>query len=267
VGTVTDLGTEFAVDVDEEGVLETHVLVGEVALTTGESTQRLKAGQAVRLVRAESIEQIVLDRAAFAPPRIRLSLANGGFETKLNMAGKLPRSTGEWRSESTTIVAAENGIQPFEGQQMLRILHADPTGSGRARGAEVYQAIDLMPLAAEIAQGRVSITLSARFNRVPGDRQTDTEFALSAWTHHGPLATFNPDRPSAPAISTPLQTDGDPATWQPVTLRVVPPTDAQFLIVQLFAGENVFNDVRGVEFDGHYADDVQLALTISPEGS
>jgi hypothetical protein len=221
----------------------------------------------VRLVRAESIEQIVLDRAAFTPPPARLSLANGGFETKLNMAGKLPRSPGEWRSEATMIVAAENGIQPFEGQQMLRILHADPKGAGRAGGAEVYQAIDLTPLTAEIAQGRVSIIFTARFNRVPGDRQTDTEFSLSAWTHDGPLATFNPNRPSPPPLRTSLQSDGDPATWQPVTLRVVPPANAKFVIVQLFAGENVFNDVRGVEFDGHYADDVQLELNISPEGS
>jgi hypothetical protein len=62
-----------------------------------------------------------------------------------------------------------------------------------------------------------------------------------------------------------IVSDGDPSTWQRAQVdsyRLLPGTD--FLMLKISANENVFNDEVNPEFDGHYADHVQLTLKVSP---
>jgi hypothetical protein len=81
--TVTDLGTEFGVEVDESGWTESQVFVGEVRITmigaNGEPTQTttLRAGQTARCGRSEGIVRSAAPaNAARFVRRIGLDLSN-----------------------------------------------------------------------------------------------------------------------------------------------------------------------------------------------
>lgn len=64
-------------------------------------------------------------------------------------------------------------------------------------------------------------------------------------------------------VSATLFSDGDPLTWENISVDLILPIETDFIAIDVLAGENIFNDASGEEFDGHYADAV--SLTIIPE--
>ncbi len=186
-------------------------------------------------------------------------LANGSFEETASTAGGVPQVPGAWQGDYSSIVQAARGIQATDGLGMLRFLASRPLPPGReSTGCEVYQLIDLTPYRASIANGFMAARLSAQFNRVAGDEQTDERFGLGIYALDSMIGVPNPDL--LPRSESTMLSDPDPATWQRHEMSWLLPNDTAAIYVLVEASENRFNDLAFPEFDGHYADDVRLEL-------
>ncbi len=125
----------------------------------------------------------------------------------------------------------------------------------------------------DILAGRVSVHASAYFNRVEGDEATDVLMAIEIHALRG-----NPDEAAqlrahlhafrSGRSGTEILTDGDPLSWQRCEAMLLLPQGTDYVMVEVRAVENVFNDPLFKEFDGHYADDVELDVRIgaTPSG-
>ena len=199
-------------------------------------------------------------------------ITNPGFETFENTSvigyPGLPSTYGDWGGDKSAIVSAENGITPY-GTQMLRF---DATGNSACctlNSGEVYQWVDLSAYSTEIATGQATASLSAWFNRVAGDSQTDTSFTVYMWAMRGippsPYNTnFRDDYLALEGGGVAGGSDANPGTWEQAAADMLLPAGTSYLVVRLTAYENVWNDCYFPEFDGHYADNVSLTISQVP---
>lgn len=198
-------------------------------------------------------------------------LVNGGFESVEPIGTFWPDQYGDWNGDGGTVVTAENGISPLEGNRMLRFDYGAPSSFGATNlgASQVEQLVDAS-LFGDVSSGIVKIQASAWFNRIAGDSQTDTEFSIALTARSGNPINYPADKESEPgglafAITTFLS-DSDVSTWEKASVHLVLPSNTDFVSIQVVAVENVFNDFSGVEFDGHYADNVVLNRAV-PEPS
>lgn len=191
-----------------------------------------------------------------------VTIVNHSFETVEAITG-FPSTFGDWGVDSSGIVTAENGITPLDGTQMLHFDNTNIEGPAGAAG-EVGQAVDLSSHSASIATGAAVLTASAYVNRVAGDAQTDTRFALQllSFNSGSVLSAFS----AVPVVSatTSLFSDSDPSTWEKISASLLLPADTTFVILYLVAIENVFDNLGLPEFDGHYADLVSANINAVP---
>ena len=209
---------------------------------------------------------VLLGAAASAQTNL---VTDGGFEAP--DASMAPQATalcfptsfaqaGQWRGDRAAIVAGTNqGIAPFEGSQMLHLIFAAGSPS-ELNSSQLKQIIDLRAFETDIDAGGASLSASARFNRVQGDAQTDTLFSIQFAAYQAGDTPF--PSPTGPDASGTVLTDGDVNTWQLASADLVLPVGTDFVLLQVFAAENIKNDTSGTEFDGHYADDVVLTLNL-----
>jgi Zn-dependent M28 family amino/carboxypeptidase len=184
-------------------------------------------------------------------------LVNGGFETFEETSPGIPTTFGDWQGDGSEIRTAENGIVPFEGSSMLRFLDTLHGQASAFENADIYQHFDLQPYADQISAGTLTLRAEAYFNRVAGDERTDTRFDIKLEAHSGQPVDFPMELDDATAV---LFSDADVTTWEPVILEYVPPVGTSYIAMKVRAGEDVFNDLIGAEFDGHYVDAVELTI-------
>ena len=148
-------------------------------------------------------------------------VVNAGFEESTYIdIGNRPSGYGYWGGDNAEVVGSENGINPLEGSSMLKFNYVYPDGPGTpGNTCDIYQIIDISPYAGIVAFGNASVTMSANFNRVAGDSQTDTLFYyyISAW--EGNPSSY----PTLEKYGTPLArreagvySDSDISTWENV---------------------------------------------------
>ena len=181
-GTITDLGTEFGVAVDEAGVVETHVLAGQVAVrpTSLEidqgGSQTLVAGQAGRFDTDDGmIESIPISPETFGSLRPLLGrnlIVNGDFEMDRHRAiNQRPDgyvtldyiAISGWHDEAkATTISYEHPEQvtfPRPGRDPV------PTNHGRyffmgGDTERVWQEIDVTALEQPINAGQIEFELT-----------------------------------------------------------------------------------------------------------
>ena len=204
-----------------------------------------------------------------------LPLADAGFESGSPVPARgIPARAGVWSGDFSRVVKAELGVTPMQGQRMLRFLRADSELSAtsvRSYVGEAAQVIDLRPLRADIAGGAASVELSALFNSIPSAVGERYEFAVKT-------AAFRGDMAEAPRMWTERDAcvsraerasiaDGDPATWQRVSVPLAVPEDADFLVIECAVVRKLPRvEHAAVEFPGQYVDQVELRLS-APEKS
>ena len=190
-------------------------------------------------------------------------IVNGGFETGSPVFGGVPTTFGTWQGDQTAYVTAENAITPPEGSQMLRFLATNAGGpSVITNTSQYFQNVDLSPFAATIAAGNARLSASALFNRVIGDASTDNAFGITIFARSGTPSSFT----TLASTSAVIFSDANLSTWESANINnfLLPPTTT-FVLFELDAFENVVND-GGIEFDGHYADNVMLTVVPEPSG-
>ena len=187
---------------------------------------------------------------------VTLPLTNPGFETG-NPGDPIgvgfPNVFGVWGGDESEIT---DGITPFEGSQVLHFIHTKSSGPGSTVGSDVWQFIDTSTYSIEIASGMAILTATAFFTRVKGNDNTDTLFEVRIDAYSGTPAS----KTKLASASGKIFSGGDLDTWEKAVASLTLPTDTTFVGIRISSRENVSNDISGVEFDGHYADNVNLTL-------
>lgn len=194
-------------------------------------------------------------------------LVNASFDGPV-LAGSLPSTAGHWVGDLTEVVDRHD---PFtftarSGPSMLKFVSTGNTPAGSAlQSSQKWQLVDVRAFAADIAAGRVRADGSVWFNRVIGDASTDRRFDLRLIAFDGDAATV-PARYAAGSWlaiqAASISTAGE--QWEQALANLVLPAGTTFLLVEIYAYEDVVNDTTGSEFAGHYADDASLVLTRLP---
>jgi hypothetical protein len=101
------------------------------------------------------------------------------------------------------------------------------------------------------------------YNRVAGNARTDTLNGVSLLAYSGPQAQhfrLSQRNASIARGGAGIHTDADPATWEKLAVGLRLPKNTDFLVIQIQAAEDVYNNLKGVEFDGHYAESTFVTL-------
>jgi len=183
---------------------------------------------------------------------------NGGFETGGYMPGTA--DFGYWGGDPFEFVSASDGITPFEGNRMLHFVYSSHEPSRTASRCDVRQFVDVSVFSELISTGNAVAYLSAYFNRVLGDSETDTMFQLKIRAYSGDPCEYSKLAESIPTFLS----DGNPSTWEFGSATLALPAETDFIGIKVLAVENVFNDATDPEFDGHYADAVSLTIVHIP---
>ena len=158
-----------------------------------------------------------------------------------------PRHQNRLKSARVGNVSLRSGPHRLRG----RPCRAAATGGSGQFAAAVDQTGDVTEYVSLIATGTSSIHVSAVFNRVDLDAETDNLFGLLLDAQDAAGATLG-------TALMPLSRDGDVGSWEPLQTNLALPAGTTQVRVQLNAFENVFADPVSPEFDGHYLDDVQV---------
>ncbi len=188
-------------------------------------------------------------------------LFNPGFDTPVQV-GTLPTIAGVWRGDSASVFVQDQGIFARSGQ-MLRFMRSGLLAGAGTVSSQQWQLVDVSALAAEIDAGKVRVDGSAWFNRVVGTATTDTRFDVRVLGYTGTPAGF-PGSYASPAsvVAGTVLTTGN--SWQQVAVADTLPAGVRYLAMEIYAFEDVQDDAADPEFDGHYAEDASLVLTLLP---
>jgi len=193
-------------------------------------------------------------------------VADSGFETGVYIVD-WPNQYGVWGGDMAESETAEDGVSPLTGAKMLRFEASNKSGHGSTGGSQVCQVLDLSDYTRLIRSGAARATASAHFNRLPGDAQTDTEFAVRLYAYSGSASQHRALKEAIGHLlrgDVILMSDGNVATWETAMFGMILPVDTDFLVIEIAANENVYNDHAPPEFDGHYADAVTVSVTPEP---
>ncbi len=189
-------------------------------------------------------------------------LNNPGFE-QVVAAGGLPALAGAWQGDATFTVPAEAGIAPHGGDRMLKFVSTGQQAAAALVSSQMWQIVDLRNWSAAIDAGGVRVDAGAWFNRVTGGPNTDRRFDLRVLAFDTTDASVPMRYQANGALAVQAATVSTAgAAWQQASLSLVLPPLTRVVLVEIYAYEDVLNDAQAPEFDGHYADDVVLTLTV-----
>jgi FecR protein len=280
-GNVTDLGTRFGVHVAGNGVTEAHVFEGRVNVASsaelGSQQRELLTAMALSMdPNHGTLTNIKSAPELFPQPGREFTglLFGGDFEpgTDVSTSG-IPTMPRVWSGDLCEIVQEFQGIRPHSGRGMLRILQPGwwtTETAPKSRLAEKWQLVDMRPLKELFVRGDAVIEGTAQFNREPAAPGTGRTFVLQVlalrgnpaemktmWLRRYELALVRGERR--------VNTDDDPATWQPGEVKMALPPETDFLLVSVQAsGEWAATGEKQI---GRFVDSANLRLRIPPHGS
>jgi hypothetical protein len=200
--------------------------------------------------RDSTLAELTLITPTLPPGYGQNLLVNGDFSAPVGIS-TLPAVTGLWLGDVAAVLPAEQGIAPRSGAGMLAFQYTGNTPTASAlQSSQQWQLVDVRSLAEDIAAGRVRAEASDRrfdLRLIAFDGEASTvaaRYAASTW-----LAV------QAASVST----AGN--QWQQAQTSLLLPPGTTYVMVEIYAFEDIVNDVTGFEFSGHYADDASLVLT------
>lgn len=213
--------------------------------------------------RDSTLAELTLNSPALPPEYGQNLLVNADFSGPVGI-GPLPSATGYWVGDVAAVLPAEQSVTPRSGPSMLTFQYTGTNPAASAlQSSQQWQLVDVRGLASDINAGRVRADGSVWFHRALGTEATDRRFDLR-------LIAFDGDPGTVPARyaaanwlalqATSVATGG--TQWQQALASFILPPGTTFVLVEIYAYEDVVNDVTGFEFSGHYADDASLVLNL-----
>ncbi len=155
-----------------------------------------------------------------------------------------PWLPGEWNAEAATITGPDAGINPFEGDAMLRV---NATGGA---ASQVSQIVDVSAFASQIDAGLVTVGSSVWVNAAVAT--TAPSMFILAGTSQTVVGTLNPVLGTViegfNRALTGFTVDNDPASWEPMSVSLLLPSGTRFLHFELL-GANATIPPTGLFFD------------------
>jgi hypothetical protein len=193
--------------------------------------------------------------------RVPLVLFDPGLESAAPLDEGLPDEIGRWGVDSAGIVAAENGVQPREGEHMLRLDPIPREKDVKNHTSRVYQVLDLRTVSSGELERGAEVEVEASFFATAGEtgsryliRGVALDEAPEQATDHFWSKTENDD-----VISVSQRYDTSPGDrgWQTFSLKMPLPRGAKTLVVILGA---VPPEDASMEASVHYLDEVSVSL-------
>lgn len=202
---------------------------------------------------------------ALAAPALA-QLNNPGFETGAPSVGGGPFPVGVWRYDTHNFVPTTAGITPLAGNRMLQFIDTNP-GSGGGLSCDVFQMVDLSAFTGVISAGGASAAGSIFVNRVALNADgtpADNGYVMILYAFAN-LANASTLASPLNTVTTSLNSDANPLTWQAMVANLTLPTNTTALVFRISAIENVTNDPGpNNEFAGHFADQADLRIVPGP---
>lgn len=268
-GKIIDLGTQFGVSVTEDGNVETHVFSGEIEVSHKGRKRKLREAQALRLA-TTGVDNLNASPKKFPSLKaiLDVEVPHGSFENEAIVESEgWPGKSGIWSGDNVRLVGSEQGIQPHSGKKMLRFYQTYHDSEVVQPGNNSYmctqqQLIDIRDLRLAHPEARLTAEIKAHFNRIDAGPTTDSQFTVGIRS-----ITGSPSNPlySQTSRRKSIISDNDPMTWEPVVTKISIPRDTKFILIEVEASENEFNDPHeSEELHGHYADSISLKIERSP---
>ncbi|MEO0415784.1 MAG: FecR domain-containing protein [Verrucomicrobiota bacterium] len=261
-GNIVDLGTRFGVSVDSQKQLaKAELFSGEIEIHSDGEITTFRGKNVITLTDSEPPRRVdgSVEPQNFPMPKTTevIPIVKGDFELGENyqIADSSEVRLGVWGGNYAKIVSESQGISPYAGEGMLKLVSSGPDemASGR-RFCDVLQWVDFRPYVLEGA----TISARAYINRVAGDEKTDTQFELKLSAHRAlggeKLIEWNTSRLA----------DSDPETWEIIQCSGQLLPDTQYMVLRIGASENQLNNTEPgeIEFDGHYIDHIEMKLIL-----
>lgn len=207
----------------------------------------------------------VAQRAALVE-KMPLVVFDPGFEdVEATLDDGLPNRVGQWGVDSAKLVPAENGVQPLEGQHMLRLEPIPPEKQVKNHTSRVYQVIDLraQPLESLIGDAEVQVTASFFATR----HDFNSRYLIRVIALDEPPETTTTEfwskteRDDVVSVSQRYDRMPGEGRWQTCSLKIPLPRGAKTLVFILGA---LPPEDASVQASVHYLDDVHVSL-LAPE--
>lgn len=197
--------------------------------------------------------------------KMPLMLYNPGLEVAATiMAEGLPNVAGQWGADSAVVVKAENGVQPLEGSQMLRL---EPIAPEKNRLSRAYQVLDLRSQPGAGAAADAEVLVTASFFAAKGDVASRFMIRAFALKETPAQATkgFWPKTEDDGVVSMrrTFETAAGDRGWHTFSMKMPLPRGAKSLVFVLGAG-TVDDAPLGAQ--AHYLDDVQVSI-LTPQSA
>lgn len=193
--------------------------------------------------------------------KVPLVFYNPGLEAAASdMADGLPKGAGQWGADSAVVVKAENGVQPREGSQMLRL---EPMAPEKNLLSRAYQVLDLRSQPGGGAATDAEVLVTASFFAAEGDVASRFMIRAFALKETPAQATkgFWPKTEDDGVVSMRRTFETAPGDrgWHTFSMKMPLPRGAKSLVFVLGAGTV---DEAPVGAQAHYLDDVQISILI-----
>jgi hypothetical protein len=197
--------------------------------------------------------------------RLALPVFDSGLEGIKPLDTGLPHNVEEWGVRSAQIVSAERGVQPLQGQRMLRLEPALLGSQDENLYAHAYQILDLRTLPSALAGGTMEVLVSASFSAAPGPAKTRNYLRVYALSEPPGVATedFWSKKEDAGVVSLTQRFEIEPGDtgWRPFSVKMPLPHGAQSLVI-IFSATSPRDKTLPTPLS--YLDDVQVSLLTSP---
>ena len=203
----------------------------------------------------------VAQRAALMK-KIPLAVFDPGFEdVEPPLDDGLPKRVGQWGVDSAKLVPAENGVQPLEGEHMLRLEPIPREKQVKNHTSRVYQLLDLRAQPQEILAGDAEVQVTASFFVTRHDFNSRYLIRVIALDEPPETATTEfwskTERDDVVSVSQRYDRLPGDGGWQTCSLKIPLPRGAKTLV---FILGTLPPEDASVQASVHYLDDVQVSL-------
>jgi hypothetical protein len=197
--------------------------------------------------------------------KVPLAVFDPGFEDVAHpLDGGLPNRVGQWGVDSAKLVPAENGVQPLEGQYMMRLEPIPHEKLVKNHTSRVYQLLDLRAQPLESLVGDFEVQVTASFFATRQDFNSRYLIRVIALDEPPETATkefwSKTERDDVVSVSQRYDRMPGDGGWQTCSLRIPLPRVAKTLVFILGAlppGD------ASLQSSAHYLDDVHVSLLAS----
>jgi hypothetical protein len=199
-----------------------------------------------------------------AAKRMPLVVFDPGWESDAALEDGLPHGIGQWGMDSARVVSAEDGVEPLQGQRMLRLEPIPREKNVKNHTSRAYQVLDLRSQPLAVMNGEMQVEVTASFCAMNSDissRYLIRAIALDE-VPEAAMKNFWSKVESDGVVSESQRFDTVPGDsgWHTFSMNLRLPPGSKTLV--LIFGAVPPEDATQPPFM-HYLDDVQVTLLTS----